>query len=225
MIPPFTKENIQILAFDVDGTLFSSEEIISSTYQLAIEKFNSQSGLQLKIPNHDTIMLEIGKPVKTIFQNLLPDLAEPNRDIIANSVLGLLCEQILAGKGHYYDHAYETISRLYGKGYTLVLASNGRLPYLETIMAKEDLNQYIGKIITINNESIKTKGDILREYINIYNIEPENILMIGDRFADYEAAHTTGSPFVFCEYGHAVKDEIPDFSIKITNLSDLLNYL
>ena len=56
-------------------------------------------------------------------------------------------------------------------------------------------------------------------------IMPKNILMIGDRFSDYEAAHTTGSPFVFCEYGHAVKDEISDFSIKITNLSDLLNYL
>ena len=54
-------------ALDIDGTIFSSEEIIYPTYREAIERYCAERGATLATPERERIMLEIGKPVKKIF--------------------------------------------------------------------------------------------------------------------------------------------------------------
>ena len=222
---PYSSKNTKILAFDVDGTIFSSENMIARTYQSAIENYNMSNQMNIAIPDHNSIMLEIGKPVKTIFQNLLPHLAEIERDKISDSILGLLCQKIQAGEGEFYEGVFTTIKALHEKKYTLVLASNGRAPYLDAITRFIGIHDFFQNKVTIDNFKIKTKGEILLEYSKIFQVKPAEILMIGDRFSDYEAAVKAGSPFAFCAYGHAVKDEIPEYSLKLLKISDLLQYL
>ncbi|EMY77569.1 haloacid dehalogenase-like hydrolase [Leptospira weilii serovar Ranarum str. ICFT] len=221
----FSGDSIRALAFDVDGTLFSSEGIILEVYRDSIRNFSKTSGVEVELPTRDRLMLEIGKPVKTIFRNLLPQLNETQRDVISDGVLRFLCERIRNGEGELYPCVKETIESLFKKGFRILAASNGRKPYIETILEIAGVLSYFDPILVLDNERIQTKGEILKEYRKLYDLEPDKILMIGDRLSDHEAARQNGCPFAFCSYGHAPAGEIPDFEWELKNLSDVLRFL
>ncbi|EMG08972.1 haloacid dehalogenase-like hydrolase [Leptospira interrogans serovar Grippotyphosa str. LT2186] len=166
-------------------------------------------------------MAEIGKPVKTIFFNLLPQLNEEQRDSISDSVLRFLCDRIKKGEGEFYPNVLETIEILAQKGYRILAASNGRKPYIQTILEVSGILPKFEPILVLDNKRIRTKAEILEEYIKLYHLKPNQILMIGDRLSDHEAARQNGCPFAFCSYGHAPEGEIPDFDLKLKNISDL----
>lgn len=222
---PFQKDKIKILAFDIDGTLFSSENIILDTYIESIQKFIELSGKNLPIPSKEKIIKQVGLPVKQIFRNLLPELKEEERDSISDNVLVLLCEKIYEKKGTLYSGVEESIMELFDRKYILCIASNGRAPYINAILDSYKLLPYFKELIVIDYGSIQSKGDILKAYITKFNMEGENALMIGDRKSDLDAAIDGGSPFAFCEYGHAEPKEIESSSIKLTTIRDLLQFL
>ncbi|WCL47951.1 HAD family hydrolase [Leptospira sp. GIMC2001] len=211
----------EILALDIDGTVFSSEDIILETYLDSVSEYSQKSGENIQLPSHERIMAEIGKPVKTIFRNLLPDLHEQGRDQISDRVLSLLVEKILSGRGKFYDGIAETISELHNQGFRIAACSNGRYAYVEAILRKLDVLQYFLPIVVLDNEQRKVKGDILLHYLDVYNLESKQILMVGDRHSDWEAAQVALTPFAFCEYGHAEPNEIPSYDFALKTPSDL----
>ncbi|AVV49880.1 MULTISPECIES: HAD family hydrolase [Leptospira] len=217
----FSVDSLRALAFDVDGTLFSSEGIILEVYTDSIRNFSETFKIRIDLPSRDQVMMEIGKPVKTIFRNLLPQLNEEQRDTISDSVLRFLCERIKKGEGEFYPTVKKTIESLARKGFKILAASNGRKPYIETILEVAGVLSYFDPILVLDNERIKTKGEILKEYVKRNDLKPNEILMIGDRLSDHEAARQNGCPFAFCSYGHAPPGEIPDFELELKNLSDL----
>jgi phosphoglycolate phosphatase len=218
---PFHPNLVRMLAFDIDGTLFSSESIILDTYIAAFENHKKKTGMEIRIPNKNEIMEQVGKPVKTIFSTLVPELSEQVRDEISDSILELLCDKILNGEGEVYPNALKTLEYLKSKGLKFVCASNGRLPYVSSILARIGVLEMFEEITVLNYRNIQTKKDIISDYIGKFRLEPESILMIGDRFSDYEAAEKNSCPFAFCEYGHASPNEIPSFSINLKSFDQL----
>ena len=217
--------SIRVLALDIDGTIFSSESMISQVYAEAVIEYAKIRGLEIQIPSHDDIMKEIGKPVKTIFANLLPFMPEKERDKISDRVLSLLVENIQSGKGHYYDEVETTLRELHAKGFKLVACSNGRSAYIEAILKHINILSLFLPIVVLDNKTKLEKGDILNHYIKQIGIQPEEILMIGDRYSDWEASQKAGSPFAFCEYGHADPGEIPNYEFLLTKPQDLKKIL
>ncbi|MCZ8158253.1 MAG: HAD hydrolase-like protein [Leptospira sp.] len=213
-----------MVAFDVDGTIFSSESIIFKTYVQAIEEFATKTGNITKLPSHDEIMLQIGKPVREIFLNLFPNLSEIEREGISARVLELLCDSIRNGGGDFYAGVGSTIHYLKEKGYAITCASNGRRAYVETVLETAGVLAYFEPIIVINQESICTKGDIIAEYIKKYHYSADSIVLIGDRYSDWEAARNNGIRFAFCSYGHATAGEIPDYDWEIQELQSLKEF-
>lgn len=221
----FNNEKIKAVAFDVDGTLFSSENIILDTYIDSIQKFVNSSGINIQIPTKEKIIEQVGLPVKQIFKNLLPFLTEDQRDSISDNVLILLCEKIAAKKGTLYEGVEETIQYLSKQNYKLFIASNGRAPYINSILSTYGIDKYFGELVVINYTSIQTKGDILKSYIERLGIASDAILMIGDRKSDLDAALDNNSPFAFCEYGHADKGEINTYDLLLQSITDLQKHL
>ncbi|MCX7999815.1 MAG: HAD family hydrolase [Leptospiraceae bacterium] len=218
---PLDLSSIHVLAFDIDGTLFSSEKIILSTYQKAISDYSIQSGKKFLIPSHAQIMKQIGKPVREIFKNLLPELSLEEQDSISNLVLKILCEKIEQGEGDYYEGASEVLHFLKQKGFQLVSASNGRKPYIEAILKQLQVNDIFDSILTLDYQTTFTKGDLLEKYLELFQITPQEILMIGDRDSDLQAAKQIHCPFLYCNYGHAEDDEVLEFSAEISSLREL----
>ncbi|MDX1959201.1 MAG: HAD family hydrolase [Leptospiraceae bacterium] len=220
----FQPKFIRAIAFDIDGTLFSSESIILDTYILAFQNYEKQSGKKIRIPTKDEIMAQVGKPVKSIFSNLVPELSESIRDQISDSILELLCEKILSGEGEIYPEVKETILALKSNGLKLLCASNGRMPYVSSILARIGVLEEFEEILVLNYRERKTKADILGQYHGKYRLEPGSILMVGDRASDFDAAMENSAPFAFCEYGHASRDEVTSYNILLKKPSDLLKF-
>ena len=218
-------EEVRYLAFDIDGTLFSSEEIILDVYKESIFLYKEKTGSSLEIPSKEKIMAQIGKPVKTIFLNLVPELSENDRDSISDDVLRILCEKVLRGEGHIYENVKETLIQLYQNSFVLVTASNGRAMYIDSILKVVGVDHLFSHKITLDYDTLKVKGDILLYYIKNYKIQASQIIMIGDRFSDFEAAQKANTPFLFCEYGHAEPGEIPFYTAKCSQISELLEIL
>jgi len=212
---------VKMIAFDIDGTLFSSESIILDVYIRAIHEFRERTGNQLQVPTREEIMFQVGRPVKEIFQNLLPGISEKERDEVSNRVLDLLCDSVRTGGGNYYGGVGSTIHYLREKGYLLTSASNGRKPYVETVLDTAGVLSFFEPLVVVGMQDITTKVGILREYIRKYNLSPDSIAMIGDRHSDWEAARQNGCFFLFCEYGHAPPGEIPDFDWKLSSLEQM----
>lgn len=210
-------------ALDIDGTIFSSESIIYPTYREAIENFCRTSGKNFAIPDQPRIMLEIGKPVKTIFQNLFPELIESERDTISDSVLVLLCERIAKGEGEYYADVRATVEALLAREAKILVASNGRQPYIDAILKYLNILQYVQYPTYIDAKIIFSKSDILRAYV-ARGILPREILMVGDRLSDADAADAIGCDFAWCAYGHAPPGEITKYTLRLEKFSDLTAY-
>ncbi|GAB4426172.1 MAG: HAD family hydrolase [Turneriella sp.] len=213
----------EYFALDIDGTIFSSEHIIYPVYKESIELFCRERNSSLEAPGRERIMLEIGKPVKKIFQNLFPQLPEADRDVLSDSVLRLLCEKIAAGGGEYYPDVTETIEAIVQRGGKILVASNGRRPYIEAILTYCKIMQHVLHPTYIDGQSIFTKSDILRHYVSL-GIEPRSVLMVGDRLSDLEAAQAIGCDFAWCAYGHAPPGEITSYAIRLERFAELLQY-
>ncbi len=210
-------------ALDIDGTIFSSEEIIYPTYKEAIENFCKARGTTLVTPGRERIMLEIGKPVKKIFENLFPDLPDADRYEISDSILGLLCARIDKGEGEYYPDVHATVEAIRACGGKILVASNGRRPYIEAILRQLKIFDYVINPTYIDGIKIFTKGDILKTYV-ASGIEAKQILMVGDRLSDLEAAQAIRGDFAWCAYGHAPAGEITEYAIRLERFSDLATY-
>jgi phosphoglycolate phosphatase len=210
-------------ALDIDGTIFSSERIIYPVYKQSIELFCRERNTTLETPGPERIMLEIGKPVKKIFENLFPQLTEADRDFLSDCVLRQLCENIAAGGGDYYPAVTETVEAIVERGGKILIASNGRRPYIEAILTYCKIIKYVENPTYIDGQKIRSKSDILRHYVS-RAIKPHSILMVGDRLSDLEAAQAIGCDFAWCAYGHAVPGEIKTWTIRLEKFSDLLQY-
>ena len=210
-------------ALDIDGTIFSSEDIIYPTYREAIERYCGERGATLATPDRERIMLEIGKPVKKIFENLFPQLSEHDRDYLSDSVLKILCERIARGDGEYYPQVKETVEVIVAKGGKILVASNGRRAYIDAIL---DYCGILGHVIHptyIDGVKIRTKNEIMLAY-RALGLPAKEILMVGDRLSDFDAARAIGCDFAWCAYGHAPVGEITEFEIRLEKFTELAAY-
>ncbi|HRP69247.1 MAG TPA: HAD hydrolase-like protein [Turneriella sp.] len=211
-------------ALDIDGTVFSSEEIIYPVYKEAIENYCKTHNATLVVPPRERIMLEIGKPVKKIFENLFPALTEGERDKISDSILGLLAAKIKNGGGEYYPDVAHTIETIHQKGGIILVASNGRQPYIDAILDYIGVLQYVTMPTYIDGDKIVTKSDILKTYVDA-GFPAKEILMVGDRLSDYDAARAIDCDFAWCAYGHAPQGEIADYTVRLEKFTDLIQYV
>lgn len=212
------------IAWDVDGTLFSSESILPEIYRDSVTEYSQKHSLNIPIPTKEAIFHEVGKPVKTIFQNLLPELQDFQRDEISKFVLEKLTASVKNGNGEIYPNTKKTLLELKKKGYLFLGASNGRSPYVEAVLESVGVTQEFLPRLYVN-ETHPTKAHLLKTYIQTYEIEPANLVMVGDRFSDYEAAFENKTKFAFCKYGHIVPGEIPNFDFALERIESILQYL
>jgi phosphoglycolate phosphatase len=69
-----------------------------------------------------------------------------------------------------------------------------------------------------------TKGDIMKSYAAL-GIGKDEILMVGDRLSDFDAARAIDCDFAWCAYGHAPPGEITEYAIRLEKFSDLTHYV
>lgn len=198
------------IAFDIDGTIYDAANIIEESFERAVDIFISRNrGMNLKSPTKAEIRNTLGLTLKDIFITLFPEVDEPGRGMLSIICNDELVKMIRDKKGELIKGADEIIPELHSAGYKMLVASNGAKEYCEAILDTYGLLGYFSEPFLYPGEEHENKTEVVRHYLeNISDVK--NMVMIGDRFTDLEAARENLIPFIGCAFGHAGIEEIKD---------------
>jgi phosphoglycolate phosphatase len=212
-----------LVAFDLDGVLYSSEPFLGEAYREAIAAVNAgRPGSFPHVPTTEDVLQHVGWPVSIILERLFPQVDATAVALLNEATLEVICARVARGEGHLFADVTTTLDALRQEGVLLAVASNGRRRYVETVLATYGLTERFVPLLTIDADgAVHTKADVLRAYRARHGVPVGQLVMVGDRASDVEAAGAAGYLFVGCDYGHGHRDEIVGAGPIIATFADL----
>lgn len=210
---------LKAVAFDMDGTLYSSEPIIARVYAESVTEFNRQKNTAYLSPDFSQIEPLIGQPVRKIYETLFPGISQGEMGILGSLIMRGFQKAIETEGGEIFQDAAETLNALWNRGLKVFLASNGKREYLEAISQKFGLR--FAPFVCVEEQGIQNKSEILAYYLKTYSLKPQEMLMVGDRESDLTAARNNRCPFAGCHFGHGPLHEIESADVLIDHLSEI----
>jgi phosphoglycolate phosphatase len=209
-----------LIAFDLDGVLYSSESFLGEAYREAIEHVNARRpGSFERVPPTREILDHIGWPVPIILQRLFPRAEEQALQMLHAETLAVICAHVARGDGLLYPGVAPTLRALRADGLHLAVASNGRTQYIETVLDTYALADLFVERVTA--DQVGDKRAVLQAYVERLAVAPSDTVMVGDRASDVEAARAVGCLFVGCDYGHGYRHEIEAAGPLVSRFVDL----
>jgi len=213
------------IAFDIDGTIYDAGNIIEGSFSRAVERFMKEnSGPDLRRPAREDIARTLGLPLEEIFRILFPEIDVRGRERLSSICTEELVAMIRDREGELIEGADTVIPELYRAGYKMVVASNGVKQYCEAILETYGLIQYFSEPFVYPGAEHLNKTEVVRHYLNELP-DVKNMVMVGDRFTDLEAARDNNIPFIGCAFGHAGIDEIKDEKFLVHAFSEIVPVL
>jgi len=187
---------IELLIFDLDGTLFKTEtvDIFAFNEALAINGYPHKSD--------DEIMSFVGFPLDGVCRTMLNTddpvlLAKFRQDVIKFESFAI------PRHGEFYTGAIDMLKRLKERGYKLCICSNGNKEYVNDIAEVFGLWDVFDEI-WYENSGI-SKSDAIK--ILLDKSKADEFIMIGDRLVDIEASSANGGISIGVTYGFG-KEEV-----------------
>ena len=209
------KNKFDSIIFDLDGTLWDSTGNVAKAWQKAREEVDY---IDLDF-TREVIRSITGMTYKAIFEKLLPDVEEEQRNAFKAICSKYELETLYTLGGELYPQLKSTLKDLLTR-YKLFIVSNCQSGYIEVFYKISGLEHYFSGHQCYGTKSLP-KADNIRDIINDHNLKAP--VYIGDTMGDYTAATKAGVPFIFAAYGFGIVDE--DQVATIRQFSDLTNLL
>ena len=198
-----------LIAFDLDGVLYSAEPFLGEAYRDAIANVNARRpGSFPYVPTTREILDHVGWPVPVILARLFPHVDPGAVELLYRETLVVISAYVERGAGVLFPDVQPTLAALRRDGFELAIASNGRRRYIESVLTTYGIGGRFRPLITIEDPSVRSKADIIHAHLRQLALPPAAAVMIGDRASDVEAARAVGCAFIGCDYGHGYRDEI-----------------
>ena len=206
------------LFFDLDGTLTNPEEGILNSIQYATDFYG--------VPTvRENLKKYIGPPLRDTFIELISEEEAENAIVKYR-------EHFADGGGLFENEIYpdvkETLCELKKQGYILCTASSKPQVFVDRILEHFDIKQYFDFVggATLD-EKISRKEDVINNVLEQTNLNPKEVLMIGDRKFDLVGAKEFGMDAVGVLYGFGSREELESYEniALIDDIKELLNIL
>jgi len=204
---------MKTLIFDLDGTLIDTSAAVFPAFRSTLRMFGVQP------PNEEVIGRTFGLPDVEIWQTLMPDASEAQRQealAISERFVGEELDRLDV----LLPHARETLIELRERGHILTVASNCGTKYLDAVLDSQGLRTLFHRPLCLGSVRGVKKADILSAHFQ--HLAKTDAVMIGDRSSDWNAAKEHGIQFVGCNFGFAKPEELEGAETVIHTLPDLL---
>jgi len=211
-------QDVRIVAFDNDGTLYPSGEEIGKIVLAAHREYVAQKGLDLETPGHEWVKAMIGQDAKHFYPAMMP--GQPPEVVADFEAFCLECETtaVFDNPG-LYAGAHEVLAQLKDAGKILVLVTNGGTRYVKSVWDAAGYGRYFSASYPFEPPDYLTKGERLSLAIAEWGELPA--VMIGDRESDKTAAAYAGAAFIGCRYGYGAEHELDGAHAVIDTLAEL----
>jgi phosphoglycolate phosphatase-like HAD superfamily hydrolase len=212
----------QSLIFDMDGTLFQTDKILEVSLDDAFNHLRSLNKWDTVTPI-DKYREIMGVPLPKVWEALLPNHSNEEREQTDAYFLEKLVENIRSGKGALYPNVKEVFSFLKENNCSIYIASNGLTEYLKAIVSYYNLDNWVTETCSIQQIESLNKSDLVQSIIKKYGIT--NAAVVGDRLSDINAAKDNGLVSIGCNFDFAREDELSQADMVIDDLIELQTIL
>lgn len=221
-----TLSNIQLLQFDLDGTLIDSLPQLWQAVNLMLLElgFNevTKQAVQHWVGNG------ADKLVERALTDALGQSPSEHEQQAARARFDTAYDSVAKHEVVLYPGVLETLSQLKAAGKTLALVTNKPYRFVPAILASAGLDEYFSQ--ALGGDSLAQKKPDPAPLLHVcqaLNIAPEHSIMVGDSENDVLAAKAAGMRVVGVTYGYNygrnIADSNPDWVLdNIDGLLDLL---
>lgn len=217
---------LELIVFDLDGTLIDSAPDLVEAVNHALTKLNkpthSQTTIQQWIGNGADVLVK---------RSLVGDWhvqSEPEDFEVAFALFKTYYAAHDWVYSRLYEGTIETLQALKNMGFTLTCITNKTSPFTNPLMKTAGLTPYFD-FIASGDTFAKMKPDPLPllETAKRFNVKPENALMIGDSINDITAGERAGFKTLAVSYGYSGQYSMTDLNADYTvsSMSEIVDLI
>ncbi len=206
------------LVFDYDGTIHETLRIYEPAIrncvnQLRIAGFSIDEDVPTK-----RIQSWLGMNALDMWRDFQPDMQEKMRQKASDMVGTFMEDAVYSHQARWYEHAEETLNKLKQYGYSMVILSNSKIRTGEIHFKEFRMEQWFDKWYDCESYGWEPKTEIIKDIQKKYG---NDLIMIGDRKSDIDAAKSIGAKAIGCAYGYGTKEELAEADYIISEIREL----
>lgn len=207
-------DSIEMIIFDLDGTLWEVSELTYNSANSILKKHN----IDYEIPL-DVINKSMGLNFEECAKNYMPVFSKEKREELMAEICNNTSMLVNKFGGNIYENVQATLQNL-SKKYKIALVSNcANDDYIEAFFRTGSLAEFFYDYIAASKYKI-TKSQAINEVMKRNNIK--NAIYVGDTVKDKEASESAGTIFVHAKYGFGKNVEA---KYTINNIKELITLL
>ncbi|HDY7743998.1 TPA: phosphoglycolate phosphatase [Vibrio vulnificus] len=211
-----TQQEIKLIAFDLDGTLLDSVPDLAVAADQATRAVGFPGVTELQVRDYvgngaDILIGRVLSQSLTINPELSDELRAQARELF---------DDFYQQTGHKLSHLYptvkETLKELHQAGFTLALVTNKPSKFVPDVLQQHGIADYFVDVLGGDSFPEKKPNPIALNWLmEKHQIQPTEMLMVGDSKNDILAAKNAGCASFGLTYGYNHGEPIaasePDF--------------
>jgi len=186
-----------LVIFDIDGTLNMTETYGIAAYHKALEQMGADHFTDEQL--RDRIGATFTEDVKYFFGERAEELIDEFSALIEQLWFAEVEE-----KAQLFPGVLQMLHSLKENGHQLAICSNATEEEIAVILKALHVEQEFDYVQGLTPRD--SKEDSLR--VLLQRVQPEQAVMVGDRFYDMQAANGNHIPFIGCLYGYGAEHEL-----------------
>lgn len=186
-----------LVIFDIDGTLNMTETYGIAAYHKALEQMGADRFTDEQL--RDRIGATFTEDVKYFFGERAEELIDEFSALIEQLWFAEVEE-----KAQLFPGVLQMLHSLKENGHQLAICSNATEEEIAVILKALHVEQEFDYVQGLTPKD--SKADSL--HVLLQRVQPEQAVMVGDRFYDMQAANGNHIPFIGCLYGYGAEREL-----------------
>ena len=216
-------KDIDLVIFDMDGTLLKSDTYAVLAIQNALRDLYKNHNISKVMPSPELILSKIGQPSVQFYLDLLDEEHKHLIDELHAVIQDHEEHALKSGKGMLFPGTEETLTYLKQQGYRIGLESNCSMRYFCNVKSVFNLERFLDISQCIGEKEGLNKISIISNFIN--KLKSKKAVVVGDRYYDVESGKANNCITIGCLYGYGKREELKDADFLIDDIRDLKKLL